>query len=144
MQKLLASDVVYEQVVRPEIDGVLANNGISGYDVPESTFLADEKWLEESTVSEALGRDQRQQRPATSGVHGTGTRRRQRQRDRTGRRRHRPRSAAKKASEVEVQVKNQGESTENGVTVSVTVEGNTIKGEIDNSPPAKPARCRSR
>ena len=29
MQKLLASDVIYEQVVRPEVDGVLASNGIS-------------------------------------------------------------------------------------------------------------------
>jgi len=31
-------------------------------------------------------------------------------------------------------VQNQGESTENGVTVAVTVEGNTIKGEIDELP----------
>ena len=30
-----------------------------------------------------------------------------------------------------MQVQNQGESTENGITVSVTVEGNTLKGEID-------------
>ena len=55
MQKLLASDVIYEQVVRPEVDGVLAGNGISDSDLPKSTFLPDEKWLEESTVSEALG-----------------------------------------------------------------------------------------
>ena len=55
MQKLLASDVIYEQVVRPEVDGVLADNGISDSDLPKSTFLADEKWLDESTVSDALG-----------------------------------------------------------------------------------------
>ena len=72
MQKLLASDVIYEQVVRPEVDSVLAANGISDSDLPKSTFLADEKWLEESTVSDALGGDQRRRRgPSVSGVHGT-------------------------------------------------------------------------
>ncbi len=39
MQKLLASDVVYASVVRPEINGVLADNGIEGGDVPKSVFL---------------------------------------------------------------------------------------------------------
>jgi subtilase family serine protease len=35
------------------------------------------------------------------------------------------------APEVEVQVQNQGESTENGITVSVTVDGgNTLQGDI--------------
>src|SRR5689334_15938861 len=50
MQKLLASDIVYETVVRPEVDGVLSNNGISGSDLPKSSVLPDETWLEESTV----------------------------------------------------------------------------------------------
>ena len=59
MQKLLASDVIYEQVVRPEVDSVLAANGISDSDLPKSTFLADEKWLDESTVSDAARRSQR-------------------------------------------------------------------------------------
>ena len=49
MQKLLASDVVYATVVRPEINRVLADNGIEGDDVPESVFLPDgTKWLDES------------------------------------------------------------------------------------------------
>ena len=56
MQKLLAADVLYEAVVRPEINGVLADNGIEGSDVPKSAFLPEgTKWLEESTVSAALG-----------------------------------------------------------------------------------------
>jgi hypothetical protein len=130
MQKLFASDVVYEQVVRPEIDGVLASNEITGSDVPKSTFLADEKWLEESTVSDALGGISGNSGSATPGVHGLGlvgvsvngselveggttT------------------VAGEEGVEVEVTVQNQGESTENGVSVSVTVEGNTLQGEID-------------
>ena len=130
MQKLFASDVVYEQVVRPEIDGVLASNEITGSDVPKSTFLPDEKWLEESTVSDALGGISGNSGSATPGVHGLGlvgvsvngselveggT----------------TSIAGEEGVEVEVTVQNQGESTENGVSVSVTVEGNTLQGETD-------------
>jgi CARDB len=130
MQKLLASDVIYETVVRPEVDGVLADNGVAGSDLPESSMLPDEKWLEESTVSDALGAISGNSGSAAPGVHGlgligvsvngtelvegvTGT------------------IAGEEGVEVDVTVQNQGESTENGVTVSVTVEGNTLKGEID-------------
>jgi hypothetical protein len=132
MQKLLASDVVYEQVVRPEIDGVLANNGISDSDVPESAFLPDEKWLDETTVSEALGGVSGSSEDA-SGLHGTeltgvvinGTELVE----------GAPATiSAEEGVEVEASVQNQGESTENGVTVSVSYEGTTVKGEIDELP----------
>jgi len=130
MQKLLASDIVYETVVRPEVDGVLADNGITDSDLPKSTILTDEKWLEESTVSDALGSISGNAGSTTPGVHGLGligvsvngteliegaptT------------------IAGEEGVEVEVTVQNQGESTENGVTVSVAVEGNALKGEID-------------
>jgi CARDB len=130
MQKLLASDVVYEQVVRPEADAVLADNGISDSDLPPSTFLPDQKWLEESTVSSALGAISGNSGSTASGLHGLGligvsvngselvegggaT------------------VSGEEGVEVEVTVQNQGESTENGVTVAVTVEGNTLTGEID-------------
>lgn len=129
MQKLLAADVIYEQVVRPEVDGVLAANGISDSDLPKSTFLPDEKWLDESTVSDALGGISGATGAATPGVHGTelggvsvngselveGA----------------PVSVSgEEGVEVEVSVVNQGESAESGITVSVTAEGNTIEGEI--------------
>jgi hypothetical protein len=133
MQKLLASDVVYEQVARPEVDDVLASNGISDSDLPKSTFLADEKWLDEATVSDALSAVSGGVTSTASGLHGTGL------------------SSvsvngaeliegapttisAEEAVEVEVNVQNQGESTENGVNVAVTYEGNTVKGEINELP----------
>lgn len=129
MQKLLASDVVYEQIVRPEIDSVLASNGISGSDVPKSTVLPDEKWLEEKTVSNALGAISGNSGASTPGVHGlelsavsvNGS--------------ELVEGAATSVSgeegvEVEATVENQGESTESGVTVAVTVNGNTVTGEI--------------
>lgn len=130
MQKLMAGDVVYEQVVRPEVDGVLADNGITDSDLPKSAFLPDEKWLEESTVSEALGAISGNSGSTASGVHGLGligvsvngselveggatT------------------VSGEEGVEVEVTVQNQGESTENGVTVTVTAEGNTTEEQID-------------
>jgi len=130
MQKLMASDVIYETVVRPEVDGVLADNGITDGDLPKSTFLPDEKWLEESTVSEALGAISGNSGSTTSGVHGLGligvsvngselveggatT------------------VSGEEGVEVEVTVQNQGESTENGVSVLVTAEGNTTEEGID-------------
>jgi hypothetical protein len=133
MQKLLAADVIYEQVVRPEVDGVLASEGISDSDLPQSAFLPDEKWLDESAVSDALGGISGSTAGATPGVHGTAlagvsvngselvegapvT------------------VAGEEGVEVEAQVENQGESTESGVTVSVTAEGNTLQGEIDEIP----------
>jgi hypothetical protein len=133
MQKLLASDVVYEQVVRPEVDNVLAKNGISGSDLPESTVLPDAKWLEESTVSDALGAVSGNSGGEVSGVHGSelssvvvnGTELVE----------GAPSTiSGEEGVEVEVGVLNVGESTENGVTVAVSYESNTVKGEIDELP----------
>jgi hypothetical protein len=133
MQKLLASDVVYEQVVRPEVDNVLASNGISDSDLPESTVLPDEKWLEASTISDALAAISGGSTSSVSGVHGSelsgvivnGTELVE----------GAPSTiAGEEGVEVEVQVLNVGESTESGVTVAVTYEGNTVKGEINELP----------
>jgi hypothetical protein len=132
MQKLLASDVVYEQVVRPEVDGVLANKGISDSDLPKDAFLPDEKWLDETEVGEALGAISGESADV-SGVHGTelsavtvnGTELVE----------GAPATvSAEEGVEVEVSALNSGESTENGVGVAVTFGGNTIKGEIDELP----------
>lgn len=132
MQVLAASDVVYAQVARPEIDGVLAGNGIEGDDVPKSVFVPDPTtWLEESSIEAALGSISGATAGSTPGVHGlgllgtsvNGT-------DLT------PEGTtsvtAEETPEVEVTVQNQGESTENGVTVSVTVNGETLQQDISS------------
>jgi len=134
MQKLMASDVVYAAVVRPEIDGVLADNGIEGSDVPESVFLPEgTKWLEESAISSALGTLSGGTSEAeTPGIHGLGL---------AGTSVNgtplTPETATAVAGEetpeVEVEVQNQGGSTENEVTVSVTVNGgNTLQQNISS------------
>jgi CARDB len=131
IQKLMASDVLYATVARPEIDAVLADNGIEGEDVPESVFVPDGiKWLDEEEVSSALGSVSGATGADVSGIHGLGligT-----SVNGTELSLEVPVSvSAEETPEVEVQVQNQGESTENGVTVSVTVNGgNTLQGEI--------------
>lgn len=133
MQKLTGGDALYAAVVRPEIDGVLAANGIVGSDVPKSVFLqGGTEWLDEAAVSAALGSVSGSTASATPGVHGLGL---------IGTGVNGTELTAESATavpsegtpEVEVQVQNQGESTENGVTVSVTVSGgSTLQGTIDS------------
>jgi len=124
MQKLLAADVLYATIVRPGIDGVLADNGIEGSDVPPSVFLAEgTTWLEEDSVSAALGQiSGGGGSSSTPGVHGLGL---------AGASINGTELieggavavSAEETPEVEVVVENQGESTESGVTVSVSVDG---------------------
>jgi hypothetical protein len=130
MRILVASDVLYASVVRPEINNELAAEGIEGDDVPPSVFVPDEtQWLDESAVSSALASITGASGGETSGVHGLGL---------LGTSVNGtelvPESAtavsSEESPEVEVQVQNQGESTENGVTVTVTVGGNTVQESI--------------
>jgi len=131
MQTLLASDVIYESVTRPEIDGKLADEGITGADVPKQTFVPDgTKWLEEEEVAKALGAVSGSTAGEPSaGVHGLGL---------VGTSIGETELVAESTNsvvtegtpEVEVTVQNQGESTENGVTVVVTVDGKETTNEI--------------
>jgi hypothetical protein len=130
MRKLLAADALYAAIVRPEINGVLANNGIAGSDVPESVFLPDEtKWLEESAVADALGAVSGSSGAVTSGIHGLGLSGVSINGTELGE--EAVGVSAEEAVEVEVTVENQGESTENGVDVTVSVDGTELQGSIE-------------
>ncbi len=137
MQVLHASDALYKSVVRPEINGVLGDSGISGSDVPESVFVPDGiRWLDEAEVGAALG-TLSAGGGETSGVHGLGLAgvsvngTELVEGGATG-------VVGEGTPEVEVQVENQGESTENEVTVSVTVNGgNTLQQDISSIGPSE-------
>jgi hypothetical protein len=139
MQKLLASDVIYETVVRPEIDGVLESNGIEGSQVPKSTFLPDgTEWLDEAKVAEALGSVSGSNAggAATPGVHGLGLIATSLNGTELGE--GTVVSLGEETPEVEVEVQNQGESTENGIGVSVSVDGgNTLQQDISSIEPGE-------
>ncbi len=133
VRKLAASDVLYSAVARPEINGVLADNGIDGDEVPESVFVPDGiEWLDESAISEALGSVDGASSATTPGVHGLGL---------IGTSINGTELVAEapttlsveETAEVEVEVENQGESTESGVTVTVTVDGgNALQQDISS------------
>ena len=133
MQKLLAADALYAAVVRPEIDGVLASNGIEGSQRAEERLPpGGTKWLDPATVSSALGAVSGSTAAATPGVHGLGL---------GGASVNGTELAVGTTTtipkgttpEVEAKVENQGESTENGVIVSVKVNGgHTLQGTISS------------
>jgi CARDB protein len=131
MQKLLAADALYAAIVRPEIDGVLASNGIEGSDVPPSVFLPEgTKWLEESSVSSALGSVSGSSgESSTPGVHGLGLLGVSINGTELGE--EAAGVSAEETPEVEVEVQNQGDSTENGVNVTVSVGGTELQGSIE-------------
>jgi hypothetical protein len=130
MRKLLAGDALYAAIVRPEINGVLASNGIEGSDVPKSVFLPDEtKWLEESSVAESLGTVSGSSGVSTSGLHGLGLSGVSINGTELGE--EAVGIAAEEGAEVEVTVENQGESTENGIGVTVTAGGTEVQEDIE-------------
>lgn len=133
MQRLLAGDVLYETVTRPEINGKLAGEGIEGSDVPKGGILPDgTKWLEEAELTKALGAVNGSSGGAvTAGLHGLGL---------LGVSIGGTELSAEAANsvvtegapEVEVEVQNQGESTENGLTVVVTADGRETTQEVSS------------
>jgi hypothetical protein len=130
MRKLLAADALYAAIVRPEINGVLATNGIKGSDVPKSVFLPDEtQWLEEGSVAEAIGAVSGSSPGSTARVHGLGLSGVSINGTELGE--EAVGIAAEEGAEVEVTVENQGESTENGVGVMVKAGSTEAAGDIE-------------
>ncbi|MEZ5076509.1 MAG: CARDB domain-containing protein [Solirubrobacterales bacterium] len=131
MQVLVASDVLYETIVRPEINTTLTDNGIDDSDVPKSTFVPEgTKWLDPATVESALGGVTGSSGgAATPGVHGLGLE--GVSVNGTELVEGVPASVAvAEGVEVVVQVANQGDQEESGVTVRVEYEGNKVSGDL--------------
>jgi CARDB protein len=136
MRILLASDVLYEDVVTPEINQVLADNDITDSDVSESQFVQDGiKWLDEDAIDTALSGISGVTASATPGLHGTelvsvsvnGTT-------------LDPSTTASveagDAPEVEASILNGGDSEETEVEVSVTVDDEEpLTGDIPSIVP---------
>ncbi len=124
MRTLLASDVLYSQVVAPQMNGVLADQGIKGSDVPDSEFIpnGDTKWLDPSTIDSSLGKVTGASAAATPGLHGTGLL--STSINGVALTEGTPATVSSSGPPaVDVQVQNQGNSDESGVTVGVSVDG---------------------
>ncbi len=122
MKALLASDVLYRQVARPEMEQALADNGIDDVTIPPSKFLPDDSFLDPTTIEDALSGVSGNTTAATPGIHGLGLI--QTSANGTVLEDGVPATvSAGDQPELEVEVQNQGDSDESGVTVSVTVDG---------------------
>ena len=142
MQYFIASDVLYRRA-RAEIEDVSADECPKCNDVPESQFLPDISWLDESTVAESLGQVSGQTK-ATSGVHGLGlvtggvT-----LGDTTLTPDATVTAAASDSASLDVQVENQGDSEETGITVNVEIDGSEAgTGTIDTIAPGEIATAK--
>ena len=130
MQYFLASDVLYARS-RDQINAELEDQDISER-VPESIFLADQRWLDPLEVSSALALVSSGTKKATSGTHGLALYQTTIQ---PGDVTLDPSSAATVTStgppELEVQVQNQGDSEESDIGVSFELTGGaqTISGD---------------
>ncbi|HXF00699.1 MAG TPA: CARDB domain-containing protein [Solirubrobacterales bacterium] len=130
MQYFLASDVLYARA-RDQINAELEDQDISER-VPESIFLADQRWLDPLEVSSALALVSSGSKKATSGTHGLALYQTTIQ---PGDMTLDPSSAATVTStgppELEVQVQNQGDSEESDIGVSFELTGGaqTISGD---------------
>jgi hypothetical protein len=137
MQTLLASDVIYREIAKPEMESVLQEEAIEGVEVPASQFLPDVTWLETTTVEDALGQVSGAAAAATPGVHGLGLI----QVTAGGQVLEEGVPVTISAGgrpELEVQVQNQGDSEETGVTISVTVDSEApIEQEISTIAPGE-------
>jgi hypothetical protein len=138
MRTLLASDVLYEVVVRPEINRVLADNGIEGRDVPESQFLPNGvEWLDSSKIDTALGAVSGGSAASATCPCGTGLI--AATLDGTALQEGVPVTVSSNGTpELDVQVQNQGASELSGVTVSVSVDGGSpIEQDISSIAPGE-------
>jgi hypothetical protein len=126
IQALVATDVLFNRIVRGEISGVLSERGVSAAKTPLSSFVPDPaKWSDPAEVSSALTAVGGGPREADDdAIHGTGI------------------ADVSIGGEVlsdsvstviptgtepvvEVSVQNQGETEESDIEVSVSVDGGT-------------------
>jgi subtilase family serine protease len=87
-------------------------------------------WLEESSVSSAISAISGSSGSVSAGLHGLGLGGVSVSGTELGE--EVASVSAEETPEVEVEVENQGESTENGIGVTVTVEGNELQGTIES------------
>lgn len=134
MQTLAATDVLYNQVTRHQIDNTVANAGASAPEVPRSTFVPDAAfWSDPENIADALGSVDGATREATDGgVHGTGL-----GTVSIGGIPLDPSVStvipAGTEPVVDVEVQNQGESDESDIKVSASVDGGSgLEQSIDS------------
>jgi hypothetical protein len=141
MKALLASDVLYEQVAKGEINSVLEEEGIDAELASSGRFMpeppADVEWLNEDRITEFLAQVGGGE-AATQGIQGLGLV--DTTLGATTLSTDSPTAVSIGETELEVQVQNQGESEATDVQVTVSVGGETAEAPpIASIPPGETA-----
>jgi len=129
MGSLYASDVLWTQIAKPEIENVLEDEGVDATPLPNGRFMPANAtdFLNQTTLVTKLNA-LTGQTATTGGVHGL-------QLDSTtiGGQTLTPDSTntvPADAQEIDIQLTNSGDSDETGITVTVTLGGNELTGQL--------------
>lgn len=135
MQTFLTSDVIYQTRFSPFLQGALKKQGLAGDEqLPQSKFLPDIAWLQNGTVGDRIpklgGTGGASNKAATPGLHGTGI-----AAATIGGQALTPGSSVNvpltSSLKLTVQVANQGQNTETGVKLSVSIGKGTSAIKAD-------------
>lgn len=141
MRSFLASDVVFEERVVPQIQETLEREELSDVvvDIPESQFLPGVEWLDPEVVGDAIGELDSEggagdDEAATPGLHGTGIVATVAQPSGVTLTPDAPTEiSGGEDAAFEVQVQNQGENDEDDVTVTLSLQGGGADSEVESS-----------
>jgi hypothetical protein len=130
MGSLFASDVLWTQIAVPEITSTLEEEDVDAQDLPAGIFMPEAnpaEYLDQARILELFAGITGAE--ATAGTHGLGLT--QTSMGDTALSPDSTTTVPDNAREIEVEVENQGEATEGGITVTVTFNGETVEGTID-------------
>jgi hypothetical protein len=131
MGSLYASDILWTQIGKPEIQKVLKDEGVDGQPLPPGNFMPSNAtdYLNQTALVTKLNAISGTT-PTTGGTHGL-------QLDSTtiGGTQLSPDSTTNvpaDATEIDIGVTNSGDSDENGISVNVTIGGSSLTGELQS------------
>ncbi|HEY1237299.1 MAG TPA: CARDB domain-containing protein [Solirubrobacterales bacterium] len=129
MGSLYASDVLWTQIGKPEIENVLNDEGVDATPLPNGRFMPANAtdFLDQTTLVTKLNA-LTGQTATTGGTHGL-----QLESTSVGGQTLQPDSTntvPSDASEIDIQVSNSGDNDETGISVSVTLAGASLSGQL--------------
>jgi len=132
MGSLYASDILWTQLAKPEMQSVLKEEGVEGEPLPPGNFMpanaAD--YLDQATLVTKLGAITGTSSASTGGIHGltldsTTIGDTQLSPDTTT-------TVPSDSQEIDIDVTNAGENDETGIEVTVQIGGNTLTGQLQS------------
>jgi len=130
MGSLFASDILWTQIAAPEIESTLEEENVDSPDLPAGIFMPESnpaEYLDQGTVVEIFAGITGAE--ATAGSHGLGIV--QTSMGDTTLSADSTTTVPDNAREINVEVQNQGDADEGGIAVTVTFNGETLEGTID-------------